>query len=152
MQSDFCKEILLSNDLKIHIETGIIYYQDKDTNESIFEFMKNQQITSKGIIQHILKFDGNYKNYFQWILNVFEAQEETGYDIFSNQNTKYLVYRYNDFHNSIGKPLIKIRNSLVTDDHLAAEEIQNQDWQYFIEQVKVCKFDGAGIRAIKNFY
>ena len=65
LQSDFCKEILLSNDLKIHIETGNIYYQDKDTNESIFEFMKNQQNTSKGIIQYILKFDGNYKNYFQ---------------------------------------------------------------------------------------
>ena len=64
MQSDFCKEILMSNDLKIHIETGIIYYQDKDTNESIFEFMKNQQNTSKGIIQHILKFDGNYKIIF----------------------------------------------------------------------------------------
>ena len=65
LQPDFCKEILLSNDLKIHIETGNIYYQDKDTNESIFEFMENQQNTSKGIIQHILKFDGNYKNYFQ---------------------------------------------------------------------------------------
>ena len=42
LQSDFCKEILLSNDLKIHIETVNVYYQDKDTNESIFEFMKNQ--------------------------------------------------------------------------------------------------------------
>ena len=60
MQSDFCKEILLSNDLKIDIETGNIYYQDKDTNESIFEFMKNQQNISKRIIHHILKFDGNY--------------------------------------------------------------------------------------------
>ena len=83
---------------------------------------------------------------------MFEAQEETGYDIFSNQNTKYLVYRYNDFHNSIGNPLIKIRNSLVTDDYLAAEEIQNQDWEYFIEYViEVCKFDGAGVRANEEF-
>ena len=28
-------------DLKIHIETGNIYYDDVDTNESIFSFMKN---------------------------------------------------------------------------------------------------------------
>ena len=47
LQSDFCKEILLSNDLKIHITTGNIYYQDKDTNESVFEFMKNQQNISQ---------------------------------------------------------------------------------------------------------
>ena len=40
LQSDYCKEILQSNDLKIHIETGNIYYQDTETNKSIFEFMK----------------------------------------------------------------------------------------------------------------
>ena len=50
LQSDYCKEVLQSNDLKIHIETGNIYYQDTGTNESIFEFMKNQQDTSKGFI------------------------------------------------------------------------------------------------------
>ena len=36
LQSDFCKEISESNDLKIHIETGNIYYKNIDTNESIF--------------------------------------------------------------------------------------------------------------------
>ena len=61
LQSDFCKEILQSNDLKTHIETGNIYYQDIDTNELISEFMKNQQNTSKGIIHIELKFDGSYK-------------------------------------------------------------------------------------------
>ena len=36
--------------------------------------------------------------------------------------------------------MIKIRHSKVTDDYLAAEEIQNQNWQYFIERViEVCK-------------
>ena len=48
--------ILQSNDLKIHIETGNIYYQDTDTNKSIFEFMKNQQNISKGVIHTKLKF------------------------------------------------------------------------------------------------
>ena len=87
--------------------------------------MKNQQNTSKGIINTDLKFDGTYKNYFQWILNGFEAQEKTRYDLFSFKNTKYLAYRFNDFQNSIGEPLIKIRHSVVTDNYLAAEEIQN---------------------------
>ena len=36
--------------------------------------------------------------------------------------------------------LIRIRHSLVTDKYLAAEENQNQNWQYFIEHViEVCK-------------
>ena len=140
LQSDYCKEIMQSNDLKIHIETGNIYYNDTDTNESIFEFMKNQQNNSKGLINTDLKFDATYKNYFQWILNEFEAQEKTRYDLFAFQNTKYLAYRFNDYQNSIGEALIKIRHGVVTDNYLAAEEIQNQIWQYFIARViEVCK-------------
>ena len=76
-----------SNDLKIHIETGSIYYND---TESIFDFTKNQQ--------------------------------------------------NNNYQNSIGGPLIQIRHSVVTDNYLAAEEIQNENWQYFIQRtIEVCK-------------
>ena len=145
LQSDNCNEILQSNGLKIHVETGNIYYNDTDNNESIFDFMKNQQNTLKGIINTDLQFDGTYKNYLQWILNGFEAQEKTRYDLFSFKNTKYLAYHFNDFQNSIGEPLIKIRQSLVTDNSLAAGEIQNQNRQYLIERViEVCKSKEAG--------
>ena len=89
--------------------------------------MKNQQNTSKGHINTDLKFGGTYQNYFQWILNRFEAQEKTRYDLFLFKNTKYLVCRFNDFQNSISEPLIKIRHSVVTDNYLAAKEIQNQN-------------------------
>ena len=78
-----------SNDLKIHIETGNIYYNDTDTNESIFNFMKNQQNNSKDVINYDLKFDGSYKNYFKWILNEYEAPEKTKYDLFVS---KYKIF------------------------------------------------------------
>ena len=129
-----------SNDLKIHIETGNICYNDSDTNESIFDFMKNQQNNSKGVMNYDLKFDGLYKNYFKQILNEYEAPEKIKYDLFAFQNTKHLVYRFNDYQNSIGGPLKKIRHSVVTDNYLAAEEIQNKNWQYFIQRtIEVCK-------------
>ena len=69
LQWDLCKEILENNHLKIHIETGNIYYKNEDTNESIFEFTKNQQDVSKGIINYNLPFEGNFKDYFNWITN-----------------------------------------------------------------------------------
>ena len=57
--------------------------------------------------------------------------------------TKYFAYRFNDFQSSIGEPLIKIRHNTVTDNYLAAEEIQNQNWKYFIERtIEVCKSKG----------
>ena len=124
--------------IQIHI-TGNICYNDTDTNESIFSFTKNQQDSSKGIINYDLKFDGSYKNYFQWILNEYDAPEKTKYDLFAFQNTKYLVYRFNDYQNLIGELTIKIRHSVVTDDYLAAEEIQNENWLYFIQRtIEVC--------------
>ena len=38
LQSDICKKILTTNKLKIHVETGNIYYDNNGTSESIFDF------------------------------------------------------------------------------------------------------------------
>ena len=77
IQSDFCKEILESNDLKIHIETGNIYYKNIDTNESIFEFFRNQQNSSNGEIKFGFIYDGNYNEYYRWILRGFDGYKKT---------------------------------------------------------------------------
>ena len=42
LQSKVCKKILDDNKLKIHIETGNIYYDNNDTNESIHSFILAQ--------------------------------------------------------------------------------------------------------------
>ena len=93
LQSEYCKEIMQSNNLKIHIETGNIYYDDKDTNESIFDFIQNQQNPSKGIIKHDFEYSGNLINYYKWIINEFDAIDKTNYDILTFRNVKFLLYR-----------------------------------------------------------
>ena len=61
------------------------------------------------------------------------------------KNTKYLFYRFNDSLESTGQPVIQIKHSKVTDDYIAAEETQNQNWKYFIERVlEVCKSKEVG--------
>ena len=70
------------------------------------------------------------------------------------KNTKFLVYRFNDTLKSTGQPVTKIRHSKLTDDYLAAEEIENQNWQYFIERViEVCKSKeiGSTIKKSEDF-
>ena len=154
MQWDYCKEILENNDLKIHIETGNNYYKNNDTNESIFEFMKNQQGSSKGKINSRLSFKGNYNDYYRWILNDYDVYEKTKLDLLTFRNTKYLLYCFNDMLKSTGQPTIKIKHSKVTNDYIAAEEIQNPNWQYFIERViEVCKSKeiGSWIKKSEDF-
>ena len=43
LQSYFCQEILIQNKLKIHIETGNIFFNNLDTNESIYNFFQKQE-------------------------------------------------------------------------------------------------------------
>ena len=99
----------------------------------------------------ILKFSANLKENYKWILNEFDAQDKTSYDILSLKNVKFLVYQYNDLLASGGNKLIKIRHSQVTDDYLAAEEIQNQDWQYFIERILEVSKDRNKIQSKEKF-
>ena len=67
------------------------------------------------------------------------------------QNVKFLVYRYNDLLTSGENTAIKIRHSQLTDDYLAAEEIQNQDWQYFIERILEVSNDPNAIESKETF-
>ena len=116
LQWDLRKEILESNNLKFHIETGNIYYKNEDTNESIFDFIKNQQDSSNGKIHYDLSFEGDFKDYFKWVINDYDSYKKTKFDLLMLKNRKYLVYRFNDMLKLTGQPVIKIRHSKVTDD------------------------------------
>lgn len=53
--------------------------------------------------------------------------------------------RFNDILTESNKPPIKVRHSSVSHDYFAAEEIQNTNWQYFVEQVlEVCNRQEIG--------
>ena len=56
-------------------------------------------------------------------------------DILKFKNAKYLFYRFNNFLSEWNVRIKKIKHSTVTDDFIAAEDILNQNWQYYIEQV-----------------
>ena len=76
LQSDGCKKIFVSNKLKIHIETGNIYYDDNDTNESIFDFLLKQQDPTMAIINFDFIYGGNYVDYFNWLIESFTSYQK----------------------------------------------------------------------------
>ena len=53
------------------------------------------------------------------------------------------------------EPIKPVRHSIITDDDIALEVIQNQNWQYFIEAIlKTCQTNNGGINntvELKNF-
>ena len=133
LQSNVCKRLLENNKLKIHIESGKIYYDNNDTNESIHSFILAQINPIAGEIDHTFTFDRDYKTYFQWVTDAFNESTKNKLDILTNLNSKFLFYHFNDYLQQSGKEIKKIKHSVVTEDYLAAEKIQDRNWKYFVE-------------------
>ena len=85
LQSNACKKILEDNKLKIHIETGNIYYDNNDTNESIHNFIFAQANPISGEWDHSFTFDRDYTTYFQWLTDAFNESTKNKVDIFTNK-------------------------------------------------------------------
>ena len=135
LQSDQGKQIFIENKLKINVEIGNIYDDNTDTNEGILDFIFNQQNLVTGNIPYNFTCGNSCKNYFNWLITGFDSYENAKLDVLTFKNAKYLFYRFNNILSESNVPIKKIKHSTVTDDFIAAEEIQNRNWQYYIEQV-----------------
>ena len=92
LQSDFCKEIFIENKLKIHIETGNIFFNNLDTSESIYGFFQHQENQSKAKINFEFSFTDSDEDYFDWLVQGFKGNEDQKFDVLTNKNSKYLFY------------------------------------------------------------
>ena len=90
LQSKICKKFLEDNKLKIHVETGNIYYDNHDTTESIHNFILTQASPISGEIDHAFTFHRDYVTYFQWLTEAFSASKKNKLDMFTNKNSKFL--------------------------------------------------------------
>ena len=145
LQSDQCKQILVNNKCKIHIETANIYYDDQDTNESILDLFFNQQNPIAGVINFDFVYGKSYADHFDWLIKGFNSYQKNRLDILTCKNSKYLFYRYNDILQESNLEVKKVKHSVQTGHYIATEENQNQNWQYFVESVlEVCRAQEIG--------
>ena len=57
----------------------------------------------------------------------FDSYEKAKLDVLKFKNAKYLFYRFNNFLSESNATIKKIKHSTMTDDFMAAEEIQNEN-------------------------
>ena len=76
LQFDFCQEIFIKNKLKIHFETGNIFFNNLDTNESIYGFFQQQENQSKAKINFEFSFTDSYEDYFDRLVQGFKGNED----------------------------------------------------------------------------
>lgn len=63
------------NKLTIHINTGNIYHDDFNTNESFYDFLLVQEGTNKKILNAKFSFGENFQQYIENYLAGIRAQD-----------------------------------------------------------------------------
>ena len=94
--SDQGQNIMTSNSLSIHIESGNIFYQNFNTNENFYSFLLTQQDETKEIIPKRIAYHYSFEKYIKNYLPSFSVDDVEKFDLYANKNSKYLLYKFND--------------------------------------------------------
>ena len=73
---DIGSQIFRGNSLSMHIETGNVYFDGYNTNESIYEFLLSQQDEIKQKIHRTVSYSDTFSNYMvaKWLTSRFFLQ------------------------------------------------------------------------------
>ena len=104
---DFGSQILREYMLSSNIETGNIFFNNYNTNESAYEFLVIQQDETKKIIHATLSYKDSFSNYIKYFVDDIDPGTIDKFDFFTNKNAKYLFFRFTDlllYNNKIQFP------------------------------------------------
>ena len=124
---DIGSQIFRENSLSILIETGNVYFDGYNTNQSTYEFLLSQQDETKQKIHTRLSYSDTFSNYIRNFLDDIDHETVEKYDFFTNKNVKYLFYRFNDFLIFRGQPMLTLRDSKKTVNEIVIEEVKSRD-------------------------
>ena len=109
--SDRDQNIMTINSLSIHIESGVIFYQNFNTNENFHSFLLAQQDETKKIIPKRIVYHHSFEKYIKSYLLSFSIEEAEKFDLYANKNSKYLRYKLNDWIEFLGAEKLLIRHT-----------------------------------------
>ena len=87
---------MTNNSLLIHIENGDIFYNDFNTKENFYNFLIAQQDETKQFIPKRISYHYSFEKYTLNYLPSFSLEENDKFDMLSQKNSKYLLYKFND--------------------------------------------------------
>ena len=76
LNSDYCSRIMHENKLTIQIETGNLYYDNLNTNESIYNLILGQQDTSKKLLDANFSFGGDFPHCIKKYLPGIDSHDD----------------------------------------------------------------------------
>ena len=96
--------------------------------------MLAQQDKSKQFIPKIISYHYSFEKYMRNYHPSFSIDEIEKLDMLSNKNAKYLLYKFNDWTESLGAEKLLIRHSSKVNDIVGLQKIEEKDKQFLIEK------------------
>ena len=126
--SDIGQNIMVNNSFSIHIETGDIFYNDFNTKENFYNFLLTQQDESKQFIPKRISYHYSFEKYTRSYLPSFSLEEIDRFDLLSNKNAKYWLYKFNDWIVSMGAEKTLIRHISKVRYKIGLQKIEEKDF------------------------
>ena len=115
---------MTSNRLSIHIEDEDIFYENVNTGESSYNFLMTQQNEDAAFIPKNFVYRNTFEKYINSFLPAFSIDDVEKYDLYSNKNSKYLFYRFNDYVKAYGNKRRKIRHTQKIKDSVGIKKLK----------------------------
>ena len=148
LSSNFGKFILAKNKMKIHLESGKIFIDNKSTGESLYDFLKNQEDDKKKDLIVDIPIQSDLNKYVREILTEIVDDD---YDLQNNSTSKFLFYNFNNVRVGLERKVpLPIKHSEIIANEEGLKAIQNYNWQYFIETILKIS-DGERLLERDNF-
>ena len=126
---------MTNNSLLIHIECGDIFYNDFNTKETFHNFLIAQQDETKQFISKGISYHYSFEKYTRNYFPSFSLEEIDKFDMLSHKNSKYLLYKFNDWIESLGAENVFVRHTSKVKDEVGLQKIEEKDKQFLIEKL-----------------
>ena len=132
LTSNFGKNLLAKNKIQIHIDLGQIFHDNKITSETLYHFLKRQQVLNKKELKVNLPIDDDFNYYVREILTKIK---DNTFDLNSHSTSKFLFHNFNTFISLLGKEIFTLRHSIIANEEYTLETLHNRNWSYFIKKL-----------------
>ena len=105
LTSDYAREVLEKNKIKIHFDTGNICIGNTNLEEGSYDFLLAQQNETKTLWDYKINFTGDFDSYINEIINPITDDKD---DLHTHNASKFLFYHFNNLMRDFNKGTYKI--------------------------------------------
>ena len=109
--------------LSTHIKTRNIFYDNYNTNKSIYSFLLNQKDETKEVVHPTLTYKDYFSNYLKYFLDDVDNETVEKSEFFAHKNVKYLFYKCNDYLLFNALNTVPVRQLKMNENKIVMEEI-----------------------------